>query len=285
MVAVDQRESLRVMMGQALGQPASDGDMRDFKAAVAHTLSGEASGLLVDPLYGLEAVSTPEGRCSSCGLIVSVDDIQYDEGGTAIRSDVNLAFGAARRQQAGAVALKFLLIWSKDGWLGANPAALRDFVAHCREHELLSLVETVVREPDGSKPADGRRHAELLIEAALEIGPFEPDLYKTEVPYLNKAPAEKIVACSERLTRDLPCPWVVLSSGVDAADFPTAVRLACDGGASGFLAGRGIWGPALGTEVEKRLRDFSLQRLRELRGIADAAVSARAMGERGERAS
>jgi sulfofructosephosphate aldolase len=41
---------------------------------------------------------------------------------------------------------------------------------------------------------------------------------------------------------------VVLSNGVARDDFPRAVELACRGGASGTLAGRALWTPALETD-------------------------------------
>ena len=50
--------------------------------------------------------------------------------------------------------------------------------------------------------------------------------------------------CTE-LTETVDGPWVVLSNGVARDDFPRAVELACAGGASGALAGRAIWTPAL----------------------------------------
>ena len=48
---------------------------------------------------------------------------------------------------------------------------------------------------------------------------------------------------------------MVLSSGVDADRFPRAVEIACESGASGFLAGRAVWASVVGsTELERDLR-------------------------------
>ena len=47
---------------------------------------------------------------------------------------------------------------------------------------------------------------------------------------------------------DVACdgtPWVLLGAGIDTATFLDQIRLAGSAGASGFLAGRGIWGAAL----------------------------------------
>jgi sulfofructosephosphate aldolase len=69
----------------------------------------------------------------------------------------------------------------------------------------------------------------------------------------------------------LPVPWVVLSQGVDPADFPGAVEASCKGGASGTLAGRAVWTPAVpDDDPTAALRTYSVPRLHELAAIVDA---------------
>jgi sulfofructosephosphate aldolase len=74
------------------------------------------------------------------------------------------------------------------------------------------------------------------------------------------------------MTDLLPCPWVVLSSGVSIEDFPGAVEAACRGGASGFLAGRAVWRDAIGPDPEPALHERSVPRLRRLGQIVDAVA-------------
>src|SRR5918992_4344942 len=64
MVAMDQRESLRAMLGGA-----GDEELVAFKADVAAVLAPEASGFLVDPQYGARILAG-EGKT---GLIVAAD--------------------------------------------------------------------------------------------------------------------------------------------------------------------------------------------------------------------
>jgi len=75
--------------------------------------------------------------------------------------------------------------------------------------------------------------------------------------------------CAE-MTASLPCPWVVLSSGVSIARFAGAVERACMGGASGFLAGRAVWRDALSEDPDASLRQRSVPRLQQLAAIVDA---------------
>jgi sulfofructosephosphate aldolase len=47
--------------------------------------------------------------------------------------------------------------------------------------------------------------------------------------------------------------------------FPHAVRIACDAGASGFLAGRAVWSDTVrAADPAQALRERSVPRLREL---------------------
>jgi sulfofructosephosphate aldolase len=62
----------------------------------------------------------------------------------------------------------------------------------------------------------------------------------------------------------------VLSQGVERDDFPAAVRAACRGGASGFLAGRALWSDVVGApDVPAVLRGVSVPRLARLAELVD----------------
>ncbi len=84
------------------------------------------------------------------------------------------------------------------------------------------------------------------------------------------APAELERACAA-LGEALTGPWVVLSQGVDRDDFAGAVRAACRGGASGFLAGRALWSDVVGRpDVPAALAEVSVPRLERLVELVDA---------------
>ncbi|WP_163505228.1 hypothetical protein [Fodinicola acaciae] len=71
-----------------------------------------------------------------------------------------------------------------------------------------------------------------MLEAAEELTATRPSPYKVEVPLSGTGPAERIAAWCAHIHRATPVPWVVLSQGVQMADFPAA---------AGFLAGRAVW--------------------------------------------
>lgn len=234
MVAMDQRESLRTMLAEH-GRPDGPETLARFKAAVAEHLAPLASGFLIDPGYD---VAVPPG----VGLILAADQLTQERGGpvTDTRLDESVDPRAARER--GAVALKLLVIWKRDDQVRRRLEMAEEFVRRCAQAGLLSVLEPVVQ------PAPAEDDFDLdtaIVEAARQLGPLRPDLYKAQVPNRGVGDAEAIVKTCAQLTETLPGPWVVLSNGVARDDFPRAVELACRGGASGTLAGRALWTPAL----------------------------------------
>jgi sulfofructosephosphate aldolase len=109
-----------------------------------------------------------------------------------------------------------------------------------------------------------------ILDAAAALGPAGPDLYKAQVPRRGRGDRAALVAACEKLDRRLGRPWVVLSNGVDAADFPVAVESACRAGASGMLAGRALWRDAIAApDPAAALRTLSARRLERLAEIVD----------------
>jgi sulfofructosephosphate aldolase len=163
------------------------------------------------------------------------------------------------------VALKLLVVWRDDARRAHRTETARRFVELTRSHGLLSVLEPVVR----GVPGFDREAA--IVEAAAELGQSGCDLYKCEVPTHGEGEPGDITGWCCRIDAVLPCPWVVLSQGVERERFPAAVEAACRGGASGMLAGRAVWSDVAGEEdPAPLLRDRSVPRLRQLAEIVDA---------------
>jgi sulfofructosephosphate aldolase len=243
MVAMDQRESLRTMFREH-GFDDSDERMRMFKTAVARELAPHASGFLIEPDF-LDDVRPYVPR----GLILAVDLLQQERGG--IVEDTRLH--EIDELPEGVAALKLLVIWRDDDRRRERIEMCERFVALAERHGVQSVLEPVVR--------DDRQ----IEEAARELGPTRPSLYKAQAPREGD-----VVARCNYLTEVLPVPWVVLSQGVPRDEFPKAVEDACKGGARGFLAGRALWTNTLAADDPTvLLRTRSVQRLQELIEIVD----------------
>jgi sulfofructosephosphate aldolase len=251
MVAMDQRESLRTMLREH-GHDASEAHVARFKEAVARELAPHASGFLIEGDHlGTVAPHVPHG------LILAVDVLDQEEG--AAVEDTTLDEDA--RPPARVVALKLLVIWRDDERRAERVELSRRFVELADSNGLLSVLEPVVRHED-------REWA--ILAAAAELGAVRPSLYKCQVPLEGKGDSEAIARHAREIDAALPVPWVVLSQGVAADDFPVAVEASCRGGASGFLAGRALWTSTLpAADPTELLRSQSVPRLQQLAAIVD----------------
>ena len=263
MVAMDQRESLRTMLAQH-GHDATDERMVRFKLAVARELSPYASGFLIDRHYGYEEVVAHDLVAPSCGLILAADALVQDPGDVVEDTDLDEGVDARGAAAAGVVALKLLVIWRDDEQRTRRVETAKRFVDFAHRHELLSVLEPVVRtEPE--------RRDDAIVDAAHDLADVGCDLYKCEVPLHGRGDSEEITRRCREIDGAVPCPWVVLSQGVEPDDFPSAVEAACRGGASGMLAGRAVWTATLGADdPTELLRRHSVPRLQELAAIVDA---------------
>lgn len=272
MVAMDQRESLRAMFAERLDGPIDLERRVAFKVSVAKILSPHASALLVDAGEGLDPILERGALADGCGLILAADELVQPIGmpveDTRLDPDVDLGEMARR----GASAAKLLVIWRPDRNAGARAELVRAFIERAHAAGLAAIVEGVVRPPSGVTEPDWTEREAALLEATRELGAHRPDLYKAQVPFDGRAEPEAIRDACAVISAALPCPWVVLSSGVAIDDFPPAVEAACRGGASGFLAGRAVWRDAIGPDPEPMLRERSVPRLQRLGEIVDAAA-------------
>jgi sulfofructosephosphate aldolase len=269
MVAMNQRESLRTMFDAAGADRPDDAGMVAFKVAVADALAPLASGFLIDRHFGFDrvrAAGLPEG----CGLILAADELAQDEGGPVEETDLDAVVANPDFDFDGVAAIKLLIIWRRDARREARVRLARRFIELAAERGVLSVLEPVVR-ATRAEEAEGSWDADAAIrEAARELSPLRPSLYKAQVPRAGRGAAAELTKACAALGAVITGPWVVLSQGVERDDFPSAVQAACRGGASGFLAGRALWSDVVGRpDVAAALAQISAPRLAGLVEIVD----------------
>lgn len=270
MLAVDQREALRNMLAEHREGPVTDQDLVDFKLTAARVLTPDASAVLIDRQFALDAAIEAGVVAPSCGLIGSADHFESAHGELVGRVTIDRGVDARDLKRRGAVALKLLVLWRPDEPADERIAMTREFIEICREAGLASIIEPVSRAPLAGGEWDWN---DGVHRAAAELGSLGADLYKAEMPLRGDADEQTLRAECARLTEAIDGPWVILSSGVAPDVFPDAVRIACESGASGFLAGRAVWAPSLGAaDVESDLETNAVARLRRLAAVADEAV-------------
>lgn len=263
MLAIDQRISLETMF-EAAGRPVELDGLDAFRAAVLSELAPDASAVLVE--RGLvERGRFPELRGGARpGRILAGELLIQQRGHAATGSTIDPDAPAVARL-LDADALKLMAIHTLGTPLEPVHALIAAFVAGAHAAGLPAVVEGIVRADAGAAvTADGF----LASTAAMAAG---ADLYKAQTPIFGGTDDASIRALSADISAALACPWVVLSTGVAEDAFPAAVAAACQGGASGFLAGRGIWGSTVGAaDVTGALRGPARERLLRLKEIVVA---------------
>ena len=267
MVAMDQRESLRAMFAAAGAGRVDDATIIAFKTAVARVLGPLASGFLIDRSYGFDRVRA-EAPPNGYGLILAADDLLQEPGQPVDDTRIDEAVAEPAFDLTGVRALKLLLIWRRDAHRERRVELARRFIALAAERDVLSIVEPVVRP---TSQEQGRWDEDrAIVEAARELAPLGPSLYKAQVPRRGKGTLDELRRACEELGTAIGRPWVVLSQGVEREDFLAAVRAAGRAGASGFLAGRALWSDVVGrADVERGLAEISVPRLERLVEVVD----------------
>jgi sulfofructosephosphate aldolase len=262
MVALDQRGSIEALFREAKLAP-DEGPIDDFRSAAAAVLIPNASAILLERGF-LSRRHAVGAWTAHCGLIVAADELIQPIGRPVEDSRLDppaadLALGL------GAAALKLLVLWHPDRSNGATLSMVQAFIELAHSRSMIAIVEGIVRAGGNASPT-----AADLVESALRLS-AGADIYKAQVPIHGGDSPAQVEGLSRELTAAIDCPWVVLSAGVDAQRFPEFVAASCRGGASGFLAGRAIWGASImASDQATHLQAHAAPRLRELAAIVDA---------------
>ncbi len=276
-VAFDQRGSYRKMMPEG----ASYEMLAQVKGEIIGALSIEASAILTDPTYGLNAAME---MSPSAGLLLALEKSGYSGDASYRKTELIPSWTPEKIRKAGASAVKFMVYYHPESGALAEEleGLIRRVVADCHQWDLPVFLEPMSYSLDPAVSKDSADFAaerpSVVIETARRLSRSGADALKLEFPLdikFNQKRAEWQEACAA-LSEASAVPWVLLSAGVDFEQFKPQAQVACERGASGFLAGRAIWKEAAAMSSVARadfLAKTARDRLRELLDIA--ALSAR----------
>jgi tagatose-1,6-bisphosphate aldolase len=228
----------------------------EVKLDLVRDLSPVVSAFLLDARFGLAQAILSRSLPGQVGLMASVEDEGYepDAGGRATR--LRTGWGVRKIKLLGADVCKLLWFYRPDApTAGQQRQLVRDLVEQCAEVSLSLVVEPIWHPLEGEDVTSAEwraRRVEGIIASAHEAASLGVDMLKVEFPGdvdTPEAQAAALAAC-RRLDAGIEVPWVILSAGVGYDDFRTQVELACQSGASGFLAGRSIWRDAAAARDE-----------------------------------
>src|SRR6478672_219252 len=119
-VAMDQRRSLRRLLATAAGtsdESIPDSQLGSFKSAVTAALTPQASAVLLDPEYGLDAVRE---KAPGCGLLLTYEADGYENPRPHRMLALMPLISVRRLRDLGANAIKILLSYNPDADARAN---------------------------------------------------------------------------------------------------------------------------------------------------------------------
>jgi tagatose 1,6-diphosphate aldolase len=287
MCAIDHRGALKRALNEKNPAAVSYQDIVDFKLDLCQAVAPFVSAILLDPEYGAGQAIAAGLLPGTKGLLVSMEKTGYSGDSTARITELLPGWSVKKAKRMGASAVKLLIYFRPD--IKDVASKQLDLVARladqCLEEDIAFLVEPVsypIKEEErinrggASSQKFAERKPGLVIETARQITALPIDVLKAEFPAdirFEQDEGKLLRFCSE-LNQVSRLPWVLLSAGVDFNSFKKQVEIACQAGASGFLAGRALWQESAQIRSRKERMDFfqntAAPRLQELAEIADS---------------
>ena len=254
-------------------------DVVSLKLDIVAALAPHSSGVLLDPVYGAAQAVAAGNLTRGTGLLVALEKTGYTGGTTARRTELLPDWSVAQIKRMGAAAVKLLVYYHPDAdkAAAAQRALVAQVAAECCQHDITLFLEAMsysvnLDAAKGSVPF-ARDRTRVVVETASKLSQLGADVLKLEFPVdasYERADSVWREAC-RRVSEASSIPWALLSAGVDFPTFLRQVEVACQEGASGYVAGRAVWQEAAGLTGEARarfLRGEAAHRLDALAAIA-----------------
>lgn len=275
-LALDHRDSFRIYLEQRGLAGLSRATLEELKAVLVRVLAPAASALMLDGELGRTALQSGAVP-AQIGLIMPLEAQGYEVVGDG-RLTTLLDDWQATARTPRVDACKLLLPYRADHDASARrqDALVSAVAAACHQSGRPLVIEPVVYRWSTEQPADyAAAYQALVVGAVARLQPLGADLLKVPFPALDLAASDEAgatVACRSLAAACADTPWVLLGAGAGIDTFVEQVRLAGLAGASGFLAGRGIWGGALSrdpVEAERLANEVALPAFERCRAVAE----------------
>ena len=278
--AMDHRGSLRSMIDEERPGEVSYEEMVEHKLELCSSLAKYASAVLLDPIFGAAQCISRSVLPNDTGLLVSIEASGYSGGKEHRVTELLEGWSVEKIRRMAASAVKMLVYYRPDLKQLASQqlSTINKVATECVKYDIPFLVEPLSY-PIGNEVYNPSEFAalkeELVIKTAQEITALPIDVLKAEFPadLGYQSDRSKLLNLCQQLDMASKVPWVVLSAGVDFAQFYQEVEIACRAGASGFLGGRAIWQEAVHIDNKiERVRFLStvgVDRLKRLIEVTD----------------
>lgn len=277
-LAADHRDPLRAMLNPAAPQEVSATALTEFKLSIVQELAPSATAVLLDPIYSAPQAIAAGALPGHAGLICALEEQGYGSDPFARATDLLEGWSVDRAKRLGANGVKILLFYHPHSdSAAAQEELVRRVLRDCAIHEIPLFLEPISYslDPQVTKNSQefARERRNIVVESVRRLGALQPDVLKVEFPVdVSREPDERVWAdaCAE-LNGVSPAPWALLSADEPFDVFKRQLRVACENGCSGFLAGRAVWRQAISLRGHARgefLRTTARERFAELSNIA-----------------
>ncbi|HMM93683.1 hypothetical protein [Phycicoccus sp.] len=250
----------------------------ESKLDMVRALARHATSVLVDPVWSFGQAVASGAVPGDVGVISGIEELYY-EPSSAVGFDTGLHLKEGWDPQVlatlGADAAKLVVFHREDqpaDVVAQQHAAVATAAAQCAALQLPLVVEPLwfpTGEEDTADPEVRDRRRRSVLSAARSFREAGADVMKMEFPLLDLDDLDAAHTACDALDEAVSGPWVLLSAGVTFEGFRTQLDVAADHGCSGFMAGRAIWGDAVGRMDSAARADGAALAARRLDELAE----------------
>ncbi len=253
-MAIDHPENYQKLFDDDLSAVTFE-EVVESKLDMVRVLAEHSTSVLLDPVWSFGQAVASGAVPGDVGVVSGIESLYYAPT-SAVGFDTELAFRPGWEPSVlatlGIDAAK-LVVFHRDDQDEAvrarQHAAVADAAEQCRAAQLPLVVEPLWFPADGEDTTDPAVRAvrrRSVLSAARSFREAGADIMKMEFPVLDLDDLDAAHAACAELDAAVDGPWVLLSAGVTYEGFRTQLDVAADHGCSGFMAGRAIWGDAVG---------------------------------------
>jgi tagatose-1,6-bisphosphate aldolase len=228
LLELDRVSQLASALGLTLNEPSNVPLFQQGLGAVLSNLAPQASGLVLEPEYGLPLISS---QAKTGGLALALDTASSDEVDPLQLPQLLPNWGVVAIKNNFAMAKVTLYYHPTEDKALQEKQLIAELYDHCR-HEGIELMLKLMLYTQADEEFSAPKFQETQLQAVSE---FRASCHLLALQY-----PQDTLACAT-LTTELDIPWVVVGDGQNYDTFKEVVRDSMEGGAQGFLAGEPFW--------------------------------------------
>jgi tagatose-1,6-bisphosphate aldolase len=278
--AIDHPENYLALFDSDLTK-VTDKEVVLSKLELVAAMSAECTAVLLDPVWSFAQAVLSQAVPADVGIISGLERLAYSPSGFGTETVLREGWTVPVLARLGTDAAKLVLFHRAEmAEISASQHRLVDRLAEeCEREQLPLVVEPLWYPMEGESlddPAVRSSRVDAIIRSARSFAEAGADVMKVEFPgYVDTADGRaKAADDCRRLDDSIDVPWVLLSASATYEQFRTQVAIAAGAGACGFMAGRAIWGDAVGRYDEARRSEGARTAATRLRELHETLIDA-----------